>query len=185
MKTKLILTTGLLLLGLNVFVFAQSSNQIKIGYTNVEYVVTQLPEYAKIESELKTFGTQLQRQLESKVQSLRNLENEIRQNENTWARTILEDKMQDYQNQMNSIQQFQQNADNELQKKQMQLLNPVYEKIEKAIQDVAKEGNFTHVFSDGMGTINILLYARDEDDITNLVLKKMGVTPPPTAEKKN
>jgi outer membrane protein len=181
MKTKLILTTGLMLLGLGVF--AQSSNQLKIGYTNVEYVVTQLPEYKNIESDLKSFGTQLQKQLESKVQTLKTLEQEIRQNENTWARTVLEDKMQEYQNQMGSIQQFQQNADAELQKKQMQLLNPVYEKIEKAIQEVAKEGNFTHILSDGMGTVNILLYARDEDDITNLILKKMGVTPPPTAEK--
>jgi outer membrane protein len=183
MKSKLILTTGLMLLGLNVF--AQSPNQLKIGYTNVEYIVTQLPEYVTIESELKSFGTQLQKQLESKVQTLRNLEQEIRQNENTWARTVLEDKMQEYQNQMNSIQQFQQNADNELQKKQMQLLNPVYEKIEKAIQDVAKENNFTHIFSDGMGTVNILLFAREEDDITNPVLLKMGVTPPPTADKQN
>jgi outer membrane protein len=181
MKTKLILTTGLLLLGLNVF--AQSSVPVKIGYTNVEYLVTLMPEYAKIESELKSFNTQLQRQMESKLQSLKNLEQEIRQNENTWARTVLEDKIQEYQNQAGSIQQFEQNANNELQKKQIQLLNPVYEKIEKAIQDVAKENNFTHIISDGMGAVNILLFARDEDDVTNAVLLKMGVTPPPTAEK--
>lgn len=183
MKTKLILTTVLMLLGLNVF--SQSSNPIKLGYTNVEYIVTQLPEYSTIESELKTFGTQLQKQLESKVQTLKNLEQEIRENETKWAQTILQDKMQEYQNQMTSIQQFQQNADSELQKKQMALLNPVYEKIEKAIQEVASEGKYTHIFNDGVGAVNVLLYAREEDDITPLVLKKMGVTTPPTAEKQN
>ncbi len=182
MKTKLILTAGLMLFGFNIF--AQSASSLKIGYTNVEYIVTQMPEYAGIESDLKTFGTQLQKQLESKVQAIRKLEQEIRDGEATLARTVLEDKMKEYQTQMASIQEFQQKADSELQNKQMQLLNPVYEKIEKAIQDVAKENGFTHILSDGMGTVSILLYARDEDDVTNNVLKKLGVTPPTAGSNK-
>lgn len=182
MKSKLILTVGLILFGITVFAQSPASN-VKIGYTNVDFIVTKLPQYSQIESEIKSFSNQLQKQLESKVQTLRNLEQEIRQGEGTMAQTVYEDKVQEYQNQAASIEKFRQNADSELQKKQMQLLDPVYQKIEQAIKDVATDNGYTHILSDGAGAFNILLYARDEDDITNQVLAKLGVTDT-TAEKK-
>lgn len=40
----------------------------KIGYADWEYIFTLLPEYKQIDSELKTFGTQLENQLKSKYQ---------------------------------------------------------------------------------------------------------------------
>ena len=44
--------------------FAQSSDQpLKIGYTNVEYILLQLPESKQIESSLKDHSTQLENQL--------------------------------------------------------------------------------------------------------------------------
>jgi outer membrane protein len=51
---------------------------------------------------------------------------------------------------------------------------------------VAKDNGYTHIFNSGQPDVglNILLYARDEDDISNLVLKELGITPPaPTAEE--
>jgi outer membrane protein len=60
----------------------------------------------------------------------------------------------------------------------VQLLQPAYDKIQKAIDDVAKENGYTHVFSSDQGGVFILLYAREEDNITNIVLKKLGIEPP-------
>ena len=54
------------------------------------------------------------------------------------------------------------------------------EKIQKAIDDVAKENDFTYILSsDGaMGQVPIILYGPDNLNVSDLVLKKMGVTPP-------
>ena len=83
-------------------------------------------------------------------------------------------------NLQSSIEEFQKNAEVSLQKKQQALLEPAYKKMQKAIDDVAKENNITYVFNSdaGYGTNAILLHAPESDNISDLVLKKMGVTPP-------
>jgi len=42
---------------------ASAQAQLKVGYTNVDYVLSQLPDSKQIESELKTYRTQLESQL--------------------------------------------------------------------------------------------------------------------------
>ena len=111
------------------------------------------------------------------MQQLRALEQELTNGRDTMVPAIYEDKLQEYQNLGASLQKFQREADSSLQNKQMQLLDPVYAKIEKAIQDVAKQNGYTHIFSDGMGAINILLYAREEDDVTDEILTNLGIAP--------
>jgi outer membrane protein len=69
-----------------------------------------------------------------------------------------------------SIQKFAAEAEKSMQNKQVQLLAPVYEKIDGGIKDVAKEHGYSHVFSQG-----VLLFATEEFDISDLVLTKLGV----------
>ena len=63
-------------------------------------------------------------------------------------------------------------------KKRNQLLQPAFEKIGTAIEQISKENGYTHVFNMTAGGQSILLYAREEDNVTNLVLKKLGIDPP-------
>ncbi|MFZ9045544.1 MAG: OmpH family outer membrane protein, partial [Cyclobacteriaceae bacterium] len=77
-----------------------------------------------------------------------------------------------------SLQEFQVNAEQSMIKKRNDLLEPAVEKIGNAIKEVAEENNYTHVFSAGSPGFDVLLYAREEDDISDLVLTKLGVTPP-------
>jgi len=69
------------------------------------------------------------------------------------------------------IQQFQQEKTAELQTKRDQLLNPVKEKILKAIEAIAKEEGMNFVFDKSGETI--LLYADASTDITYKVLDKL------------
>jgi outer membrane protein len=58
-------------------------------------------------------------------------------------------------------------------------VNPVVQKIQKAIDAVAKENAYTYIFNldAGANTTPILLVAPEENNITELVLKKLGVDP--------
>ena len=174
MKNKLLITLGLVLLGFTSFA---QSNVPKIGYTNVEYVIQQLPEYSQIEKQIEEHAQQLEKQLQAKVQEFQQKGQEYQQSAQTMIPEVRQDKEQELQNLQQSIQKFQREADVSIQRKQSELLEPVYEKVEKAITKVAKDNGFTHVFSDGSGMVNVLLYASEDDDITNLVLKELGVTP--------
>jgi outer membrane protein len=71
------------------------------------------------------------------------------------------------------IATFQQTAYTDLQKKQQELVNPVIEKVRKAITDVATENKFTYIFD--MSSQVILYTAPNSNDITALVKKKLGL----------
>jgi len=181
MKTRLFVTAFLILFAGNFFASAQSN--LKLGYTNLDYILGLLPEAKKIESELKDYEKQLQAQLQSKYseyeKKLQDYQKGVQAN--LFTDLIKEDKEKELMNMQNSIKQFEENAQASLQKKQVSLLEPVLEKIQKAIDQVAEENNYSYIFSThaDYGGSAIILYAKSKDDnISDLVLKKLGVTPP-------
>ena len=70
------------------------------------------------------------------------------------------------------IETYQQNAQQKLQEKEKELLQPIIDRAKQAIADVAKENGYTYIFDTNAGT---LLYQQDSDDIMALVKKKLGL----------
>ena len=70
-----------------------------------------------------------------------------------------------------------------MQKKQAQLLQPLLKKVEENMHAVASDNAYTYVFNydAGMGTAPILLHYPADANMSDLVLKKMGITPKPAA----
>ena len=167
------------MLGLSTFSMAQEKT-LKIGYTNVDYLLASVPESKQIENELKTYKDQLDKQLEVKAKEFREKYESYEKGASMMTEVIRADKERELQDLNSQIEQFQKNAEQSLQEKQQKLMKPVLEKIQKAIDEVAAENGFTYVLSsDGaMGQVPIVLYGPDNLNISDLVLKKMGVTPP-------
>lgn len=177
MKNKLFFAIAFVL----VLAGASAQAQLKVGYTNMDYLLTQVPEHKQIESELKTYQSQLENQLQAKYKEFQTKADDYKNTVANMSEIIKQDKEKELQNMQTSIQEFEKNADASLQKKRQTLLAPVIEKIQKTIKDVAKENGYTYVFNTDAGyqTTPIILSAPEEDNISNLVLKKMGVTPIP------
>jgi len=154
---------------------------VKIGYTNAEFILSNMPEAKQIESQLKDHEAQLSKQLEAKSKDFQIKVDEYRRNMENMIPEVRADKEQELQTQQQSIQKFQQDAQVSLQRKQAELLQPVFDKIQLAIDAVAKANGYTHILNSGQpdAGLNIILYARDEDNISDLVLKQLGITPPP------
>lgn len=174
---KIFIVVGLM--GLLISAKAQEK-PLKIGYTNVDYLVASMPESKQIEAELKTYKDQLDKQLETKVKEFREKYEAYEKGASMMTDVIRADKEKELQDMNGQIEAFQRNAEQSLQEKQQKLMKPVLEKIQKAIDDVAVENNYTYVFSsDGaMGQVPIILHGPDNLNVSDLVLKKMGVTPP-------
>jgi outer membrane protein len=130
-----------------------NSGPLKIGYTSVEYVLSQMPESKQIESDLKAFSTQLENQLKSKYQEYQTKAEAYQKGASTMTDVVRADKEKELTNMQQSIQEFQRSAD-------QSLLN-----------------------SDGASPV--LLHGPKDGDISDLVLRKMGITPgaAPTAPK--
>ncbi|HCW06957.1 MAG TPA: outer membrane chaperone Skp [Cytophagales bacterium] len=159
---------------------AQDHTQ-KIGYAESDYILSQLPEFKKIESELKTHGDQLKNQIDAKYADY---QSKLKAYQNMPATTpdpIKADKERELASLQENIQKFQQDAQSSYQKKTADLMDPIYKKIGKAIEDVAKENGFTFIINPNIANGgDILLFSDEKYNISDLVLKKLGVTPTPT-----
>ena len=65
-----------------------------------------------------------------------------------------------------------QNAQEQLQGREQELLKPIIYRAKKAIEDVAKEGGYTYILDAGTAAV---LYSQDSDDIMPQVKKKLGL----------
>ncbi|WP_375447865.1 OmpH family outer membrane protein [uncultured Fibrella sp.] len=160
---------------------ATAATPIKIGYTSMDYLLGQVPEAKDIQNQLTIQRTQLEnestRMQKEFQEKLQNYEKGGAQ----MSEVIRADREKELQGLQARFQDFQKNAETTLQQKYQQLVSPVLQKIQKNIDAVAKENAYSHVFNldAGAGTAVILLYAPEDGNISDMVLKKMGVTPKP------
>ena len=179
MKNKLFLAMSLVF-GMAIL---PAKAQVKIGFINADYILSQMPEAKQVEEDLKNTQKQYETLYQGKVKDFQDklAAYEKLNSDPKTADIIKQDKEKELQNLQTSIQEFQQNSQSSLQKKQAQLLQPLLKKVEENMHAVAAENAYTYVFNydAGMGTAPILLHYPTDANMSDLVLKKMGITPKP------
>jgi outer membrane protein len=160
---------------------AHAQTPQKIGHADFEFIFAQLPESKQIENELKTHSTQLDNQLKAKYAEYQTKLGAYNGLTAATPEAIKKDKEAELLALQESIQKFQQEANTSLQKKQTDLMAPVFAKVSKAIEAVAKENGYSYILAPQMigGAGDIILYDDDQYNISTLVLKKLGITPAP------
>jgi outer membrane protein len=158
---------------------SQTAPATKIGFADVGYIFTQMPDAKQVETELKSTQTMLQNQITSKQQEFQRKVKEYNDNLPNMLDAVRANTERELGQLQENLQKLQQDAQTTIQNKEGQLMDPVYKKISKAIEEVAKENQFTYVLTSQIGGLDVILYADDKMDVSDLVLKKMGVTPKP------
>jgi outer membrane protein len=171
-----------LLVVFGVTAFITNAQEIKVGYADPDYIMGQLPEAKQIESELKTLQTQLKTQIDSKYQEFQRKVKDYNDNVGTMLVPVKENTERELQQLQQNLEKLQQDAQTTIQTKQQALMQPVYAKIGKGIEDVAKENSISLVLSNQVGGLDVVLFADEKLDISDLVLKKLGVTPTKPAD---
>ncbi len=160
---KLFLTLALVL---PMAVFAQ-----KLGHINTQELFTQMPELTQIRQEIDNLSGQYEDQIANMQEEYNRKIADYQQNESTLGDAVKQIRQQEIAEMEQRIQLFYQTAQQDIQKKQQELVAPVHEKMSKAIQEVGKEGGFTYVF-DSAATVYI---APDAIDIMPQVRQKLGI----------
>ncbi|WP_154858422.1 OmpH family outer membrane protein [Cyclobacterium xiamenense] len=176
MKARIILSA----IALFCFGFVASAQDLKIGYTNVEYIMSLMPEMEQIDADIQDYSNQLGQQIQTKTQSFQQQVASYQQSAQTMTDEARAAKERELQGMEQEIQKFQQDAQSSYQRKLQELLEPVQTKVYNAINAVAAENNYTHVFSEAAGQSPVLLYTKDNDPFTDLVLAKLGLEAPAT-----
>jgi outer membrane protein len=157
-----------------------SASQPKIGYTNVDIVLSRLSESKVMQSQLEVTKAQLEKALNETIKEFQDKLAAYQKNAAQMTDVIRADKEKELESLQSRVQELRVTAEQSLQSKQQQLIKPIFEKINTAIQAVGKENGFVYIFNmnAGQGTTPFILFAAsEENNVTNLILKKLGVDP--------
>lgn len=158
---------------------AQTPANTKVGFADVDYIFGQMPEAKQIETELKSMETQLRNNLDAKVKEFQTKLADYQKNQSTMLDAVRANTERELQMLQDNLTKLQQDAQTTIQNKNTQLMQPVYDKVGKAIDAVAKENGFTLIINQQIGGLDVVLYGDENADVSDLVLKKMGITPKP------
>ena len=157
----------------------------KIGFADVDYIFSQMPEAKQIDTELKSTQSQLKNQIDGKVSEFQKKLADYQANLSTMLDAVRQNTERELQQLQENLQKLQQDAQVTIDTKRGQLMEPVYKKVGKAIEDVAKENGYTFILNQQIGGLDVILYGDENNDVSDLVLKKLGVTPKPATPAQN
>lgn len=152
---------------------ATISNGQKIAHINFDSLVTATPEAITIKEvsekfmiELKTTMAEMEKEFQSKY-------SDYITNKDKLSDLAKKTKEEDLQSLQTRIQEYNQQAEFEYQKKMNELTAPVIAKAKQAVEAAAKENGYKYVF-DLTGNI---IYAETSDDIFSASKKKLDAMP--------
>ena len=86
---------------------------------------------------------------------------------------LAQKKQAEFEKKEQELAQLEDNIAAQLANKRKELLGPILDELEKAVNEVGKEGGYTLIFDTSV--FNTILFARDSDDVEPLVKAKMGI----------
>ncbi|MHA3788132.1 OmpH/Skp family outer membrane protein [Flavobacterium hauense] len=147
------------------------SAQAKVAHINVQELMTNMPEMkaanAQLEKLGKTYDTEYNTMVEEYTTKIKKYDAEA----NTVGEAVNKTREAEVQDMRARIQQYQQTASTELQKKQEDIVKPILDKARKSIQKVAKAKGFQYVLDSSTGS-GVLL--ADGPDLLADVKKDLG-----------
>jgi outer membrane protein len=151
----------------------------KFGYMNSAAIMSEVPEVKQAESNLKAYQEQLGKQGQQKVEALQAKYQDLARKEKQGeiAPKVLQEQADKLKLEEEELAKLEQEMQGQLAQKREALLQPILDKINKAIQAVAKENGYAYIFDASAG---MLLYADESTDVSPLVRTKLGL-PAPTA----
>ena len=143
----------------------------KFGHINTQELFSQMPEVNQVKLKMDTVQSQYENQLASMNEEFQKKVQDYQSQEATMADAIKQLRQQELQEMQQRIQLFYQTAEQDIQKKQQELLAPVHEKMTKAIKAVGERENYTYIF-DSAAMVHI---GADATDATPAVKKELGI----------
>lgn len=145
----------------------------KFGVVDAESIIPKMTEFTEAQTKIneasKTYESEyakITEELQKKYTELQELEKDP-----ATLQSIKERRMQDIQELDKKAQQFAQTAQQDLQRQQAQLMQPIQEKVVSAIKSVGTEGGFTMIFPEAIPAY----VSGDVQDVTALVKAKLGI----------
>ena len=161
-------------LGIALFVMSGMANaQVKLAHVNTAEILDVMPDKATAEKSLEKYYGELQGQLEAMAKEYQTKMQDYEANQATMSNLVKQSKEKEIIDLQTRIQQFQANAENGFEAKRAELLKPILDKIQNAINAVGKEKGYTYILD--LATGAAVYVGTDAVDCTKDVKAKLGI----------
>lgn len=150
-------------------VFAQ-----KFGHIKTQEILTVMPEYAKAQADIQTMQKQWESEIKVVQEEFQKKFTAFQQEQANLPKNILERRQNDLQQLSERGMQMQQDAQQELEKAWVSMMEPIAKKIDDAIKAVGQEGNYVYIF-DLNATQIPFVNETLSIDVTSAVKTKLGI----------
>lgn len=146
----------------------------KVGHINLQELVTLLPDAKKANTELDTLQSTLLREIDRKTAEIKVKYDAYKADmaKGVMLPSVQKSREDELNNLQTSLQTFQYQAQDDMDKKRQELFKPIITKAQDAINSVAKDKGYTYVLDSSAGTI---LFSTEGDDLMPAVKTKLGL----------
>jgi outer membrane protein len=163
---------------------AQTAVAQKFAYVDSKFILSHMPEYVAAQNQINQLSAEWQAQIEQKYTAIEQLEKSFQAEKILLTDEMKKKREADITERIEEAKQFQKSkfgVDGELFKKREELVAPIQEQIFQAIEDIASQSQYMVVFD--KANHSNMLYTNPKHDISDKVLKKMGLKPGEVLDK--
>jgi outer membrane protein len=167
MKNITPLLIGAFLVSFSMTSFAQTN--LKIGYVDITKIMESLPAKDSAAAVLEKESKEMQATYDEMTTVYNKLFDDYQKEQAKLSDIVRKTKEAELLDKEKRIQEFGQNASASLQKRNSELIQPIMDKILKAINKVAAENSFSYILDVSKGSV--VYTSKDSENINPLVMK--------------
>ena len=149
--------------------------QTKVGTIDSDYIVNLMPEAQVVVKKSQNYDSKLDSSFSIKLKEYQDKVAIFKKNEATLGQLAKKTAVKEITDLEADLKKFQENGQKLMQLKREELMRPLYKKLSDAIKEVAKTNNYTQILTI---TGNQFAYIDNKFDVTELVMKKLGIKKP-------
>jgi len=143
-------------------------NILKVGHVDIMKILSDLPERDSAQVVLDKETKEIESTFEEMQVVYNKLVDDYTNGQSTYSELVKKAKEGEILDMQKRLQEFERNASAALQKRNTELIQPIYDKILKAIEKVATQNNFTYILDVSKGSV--VFTSKESQNINQLVL---------------
>lgn len=154
------------------FLFAVQLNAQRVGFLDTEKILASIPEYNSAKSQLESLEKGYRTKVENEFAAIEKLYNAYQANKGTMSQVVRAQKENEIISKEEAAKKFQESYFGEngiMQKKSQELLSPIKERVQAAIERVAKSGGYMMIVD--IASQSGVIYTNSQYDLSQEVIK--------------
>jgi outer membrane protein len=172
----------LLVLAGSIFLFFKVQNvesaRTRIGFVHSDQLLSQYKPAMAVQQQLQQETADAQRDLEVRYKELQAIDAELAKKSKVLTMEALSPQVERFQRKQNEFLQLQQSLQQQVSKKQADLLAPIFQDIGNFITKYGKDHGYTVIL--GTPVDGLLIYGDSAADLTETILAELNARVPPT-----